>query len=73
MGVDPPPIYVVSCSPHDAEGQSSAASRLCPFLEGYEKTEEFRFTAAIDLASNEVAYHHLYPEELFEGANWEVI
>ena len=22
------------------------------------------------MASNEVAYHHLYPEELFEGANW---
>lgn len=33
------PQYMLSpVAPHDAEGQSSAASRLCPFLEGYEKT-----------------------------------
>ena len=43
---------------------------FAPFSKAMRKREEFRFTAAIDLASNEVAYHHLYPEELFEGANW---
>ncbi|WP_294628343.1 DUF4221 family protein [uncultured Bacteroides sp.] len=36
-----------------------------------ENRERFRFTAAVDLSTQAISYHHLYPESLFgKEANW---
>lgn len=44
---------------------------MAPFPEMLADRQNFRFTAAIDLATNEAAYHHVYPEELFgHDYNW---
>lgn len=44
---------------------------MAPFPKLLEDRENFRFTACIDLATNQFEYHHLYPEELFgNGYNW---
>ena len=66
-----PPQYMLSpVAPMMLKDNHLLLPGFAPFSKAMRKREEFRFTAAIDLASNEVAYHHLYPEELFEGANW---
>lgn len=44
---------------------------MAPFPEVLADRENFRFTACIDLATNNYEYHHVYPEELFgNGYNW---
>lgn len=44
---------------------------LAPFPEILAERENFHFTACLNLHTNQVEYHHTYPEELFgNGYNW---
>lgn len=44
---------------------------FAPFSRLMENRKAFRFMASIDLSTQAVSYHHLYPESLFgDNANW---
>lgn len=44
---------------------------FAPFPEILADRENFHFTACLNLKTNQVEYHHVYPEELFgNGYNW---
>lgn len=43
-----------------------------PFCIEEDDMKNFRFTACMDLDTEQIEFHHLYPMELFEGnANWD--
>ncbi len=66
------PQYMLSAvAPMMMKGNHLLLPGFAPFPETMEHREHFRFTAAIDLATQAVSYHHLYPESLFgNGSNW---